>query len=86
METVATQDIETLIVDNVAETVVVEVPQETVVLTGIMGPPGTSNISAASDVDLTDLTNGATLVYKSDTARWRATKLLDSQILEAGQF
>lgn len=86
METVAVQDIQTLVVDSVIETIVVETPQETIVLTGMIGPPGTSNISAASDVDLTDLTDGAALIYKSDTARWRATKLLDSQILEAGQF
>jgi hypothetical protein len=57
-----------------------------VVVTGIMGPPGASTISDMSDIDKTELTDGATLVYKADTAIWKATNKLDNQILEAGQF
>jgi hypothetical protein len=56
------------------------------VITGIMGPPGASSISDMLDVDKTELTNGATLVYNSSNAFWKATNKLDNQILEAGQF
>lgn len=73
----------------VAEQEVVVVTTDTtgVVVTGIMGPPGESGkISEASDIDKTNLVNGATLVYASNKAKWVATTLLENQILEAGQF
>jgi hypothetical protein len=73
----------------VAEQEVVVVNNETtgVVVTGIMGPPGESgSITEASDIDKTNLVNGATLVYASNASKWVATRLLDNQILEAGQF
>jgi hypothetical protein len=69
------------------EVVVVTTDTTGVVVTGIMGPPGESGkISEASDIDKTNLVNGATLVYASNTAKWVATTLLENQILEAGQF
>lgn len=68
------------------EVVVVNTDTTGIVITGIMGPPGFTSITNASDIDKTELTDGATLVYKADTAIWRATNRLDSQILEAGQF
>lgn len=69
------------------EVVVVTTDTTGVVVTGIMGPPGANGtISGASDLDTTGLTDGATLVYRADTAIWRATNRLDNQILEAGQF
>lgn len=66
--------------------VVVTTDNPGVVITGIMGPPGSSSLSNMVDVDRTDLTDGATLVYKADTQVWRTTNTLDNQILEAGQF
>lgn len=68
------------------EVVVVATETSGVVVTGIMGPPGLSSISNATDIDRTQLTDGAVLVYKADTSIWRATNRLDNQILEAGQF
>lgn len=69
------------------EVVVVTTETSGVVVTGIMGPPGASgSITGSSDIDTTGLTDGATLVYRADTATWRATNKLDNQILEAGQF
>jgi len=69
------------------EVVVVTTDTTGVVVTGIMGPPGeSSKISEASDIDKTNLVNGATLVYASNSSKWIATRLLDNQILEAGQF
>lgn len=68
------------------QVVVVNTEVSGVVVTGIMGPPGSTSISGMSDIDKTGLTDGATLVYKADTAIWKATNKLDNQILEAGQF
>lgn len=69
-----------------SETVVVSQDTGVVVVTGIMGPPGASSLSELSDVDKTQLVNGATLVYNASNAIWKATNKLDNQILEAGQF
>lgn len=69
------------------EVVVVTTDTTGVVVTGIMGPPGESgSISESSDIDKTNLVDGATLVYSANTAKWVATRLLENQILEAGQF
>ena len=68
------------------EVVVVNTETSGIVVTGIMGPPGTTTISGLTDIDRTDLTDGATLVYKASNAVWKATNKLDNQILEAGQF
>jgi hypothetical protein len=73
-----------VISDN--ETVVVSQDTGMVVVTGIMGPSGASSLSDMSDVDKTQLVNGATLVYDANRAIWKATNKLDNQILEAGQF
>lgn len=77
METIITSDNETIVVSQDTAQVVV---------TGIMGPPGSTTIANMTDVDKTELTDGAVLVYKAQTAVWKATNRLDSQILEAGQF
>lgn len=77
METIITSDNETIVVSQDTAQVIV---------TGIMGPPGSTTIANMTDVDKTELTDGAVLVYKAQTAVWKATNRLDSQILEAGQF
>lgn len=76
---------ESIIVSS-SETVVVSQDTGRVIVTGIMGPPGASSLSELSDVDKTQLVNGATLVYSASNAIWKATNKLDNQILEAGQF
>lgn len=43
-------------------------------------------ITTAEDVDRTFLADGATLVYRTDTNKWHATNLLDSQELDGGRF
>lgn len=71
------------------EVVVIDTNTTGVVVTGLLGPPGVSgstSISGMTDVDTSELVDGATLVYVSDTSTWKATKKLDNQILEAGQF
>jgi hypothetical protein len=68
------------------QTIVTQNTTVQTIVTGMLGPPGVTTLSNASDVDTTQLTDGALLVYKADTAIWRATNKLDNQILEAGQF
>jgi hypothetical protein len=68
------------------EVVVVSSDTSSVVVTGIMGPPGASSIADMVDVDKSQLTDGAVLVYVASTSTWKATNKLDNQILEAGQF
>ena len=68
------------------ERVVEKVETGTVVVTGIVGPRGITTISGASDLDLTGLTDGATLVYQQNIAKWLATKELDNQVMNGGFF
>jgi hypothetical protein len=58
----------------------------TVVVTGVLGPRGITTISAAGDIDLSGLVNGATLVYDQNLSKWVATKELDSQVMNGGFF
>lgn len=85
---VVTSDSNTVLVDtSVVQTVVTaESTASTTVVTGIMGPPGASTIAQLTDINKTGLVNGATLVYNANSLNWDATRLLDNQILEAGQF
>lgn len=78
-------DLEQVVVSD-EQVLVVQSDTPQVVVTGLMGPPGFTSITNADDVDKSQLTDGAVLVYKADTSIWRATNRLDSQILEAGQF
>lgn len=55
-------------------------------LTGPVGPSGVTMLSQAQDVDVTELKDGAILVYRFDTGIWAATNSLNDQILEAGQY
>lgn len=69
-------------------TVVQNIETTTVVVGGIMGPPGISggSVSASVDVDITNLQNGSVLVYSTNNAKWQATQLLENQTINAGFF
>lgn len=67
-------------------TAVVEAGTPTVIVAGMMGPQGATDISSMGDVDASQLQDGGILVYKQATQRWTATNTLDRQILEGGQF
>jgi len=69
------------VVTSEQEVVVVSSDTSSVVVTGIMGPPGASSIADMLDVDKTELTDGAVLVYVANTSTWKTTKKLDNQIL-----
>lgn len=68
------------------DTVTIEAGTPAVIVSGLMGPPGASEISALKDVDTTQLQDGGILVYQQATQKWTATNTLERQILEGGQF
>lgn len=79
----------TLVTQQAVTNVVSEGPkQPSVVVTGVMGPPGSANVrmNMIKDVDMTQLETGAILVYNASTSKWYATNLLDHQVIESGQF
>jgi len=53
---------------------------------GPPGPAGSSSISGLSDVDTTGLVNGALLIYSNQLGLWKASKTLEQQTLECGQY
>lgn len=52
--------------------------------TGATG--GIQNIANASDVDTTDKLEGSILVYSVADQKWKATRLLQQQTIESGQY
>lgn len=83
-EVAQTGNTQTVVVDTA--TVVVEAGAPLVVVSGMMGPAGASDLADMGDVDTTQLQDGCVLVYKQATQRWTATNTLDRQILDGGQF
>lgn len=69
-------------------------PTNTVTATsvGIQGPagpsgaPGPNSISGASDIDMTNVQDGALLIYNANTSKFAADINLESQIIEGGHF
>lgn len=61
-------------------------PGGRVVVTGIMGPPGSSTIAGLMDTNLTTLVNGSVLVYSSATQKWTSTTTLEDQYMNGGAF
>lgn len=61
--------------------------QAVVTAVGIPGPSGTnSSIKDSVDFDKTNLQDGALLIYRADTDKITTTKLLNQQVIEAGQY
>lgn len=68
-------------------TVVQTTDTPTIVVGGIMGPPGpASNLSSSGDVDITNLQDGSTIVWDVASNTWQATTLLEKQVINAGFF
>lgn len=59
----------------------------TVSAVGIQGISGTSRpIEEAPNVDATNLQNGSLLIYNTTSSMWVASKLLNAQDMDAGEF
>ena len=93
METIATVEDQTVVVSTEANNTVIVgdvLNPATIIVTGQMGPPGRTSgitdISSATDIDITNLQNGSLLAYSESTSKWVATTTLTSQTLECGQF
>lgn len=56
--------------------------------TGLSNPAIVESMSNIADVDVTTngQENGSVLVYKTITNKWTATRNLDLQIMEGGEF
>jgi NADPH-dependent curcumin reductase CurA len=75
-----------VIVTETNNTVVINTQQPNVIVSGMIGPTGVTSFSGLTDIDLNQLSAGSVLVYNAGTQKWTATKLLDQQIVESGQF
>ena len=60
--------------------------QPVVATVGIQGPNGVASILKAEDIDTTNLEDGAVLVYDSQKQKMVTTRLLEQQVMEAGQY
>lgn len=67
-------------------TVIVEHKQPQVIVAGMIGPQGVTTIEGLQNVDISNLTDGALLVYKSLVQKWVATTTLDAQNMEGGYY
>jgi hypothetical protein len=86
-DTVVVQSNDTAVIQpQVVNQVVTEEKGTTLIVTGIMGPPTVNSITNSGDIDVSNLQSGSMLVYNTTTNKWVATKLLDQQTIEAGQF
>lgn len=75
------------IVDQKPSGIVVQrIDAPTTVITGMIGPPGISNISQSADVDISALTDGAILIYQTNTSKWTAGVNLTNQIIDGGSY
>jgi hypothetical protein len=54
--------------------------------TGPAGANGLSLLSAATDVDVTNITDGALLIFNEGNGKWTAGTMLESQYIEGGHF
>lgn len=77
---------ERVIEQSEAGTVVQRVDAGTIVVTGMIGPPGVANITDASDLDKTNLQDGSVLVYQASNTKWIATKDLVKQNIDGGSY
>ena len=78
--TVVTTELVTATLDTSTST-------STVDAVGIQGMSASDiGISGLNDVDAANPDNGSVLVFKQITSKWTATRTLDLQIMEGGEF
>jgi hypothetical protein len=58
----------------------------TLASSNVSNPAVVESLSNVSDVDTSGRTNGSVLVYKTNTNKWTATRTLDLQVMEGGEF
>ena len=68
------------------DTVLVDITSPQLAVSIIEGFMAIFRLGDLVDVDVTDLEDGCVLVYRSDTEKWTATRTLEQQYINAGQF
>jgi hypothetical protein len=58
----------------------------TLASSNLSNPSSVESLGNVGDVDTSAKTNGSVLVYKTITNKWTATRTLDLQIMEGGEF
>lgn len=86
VESVSVKEVERVVVQSEQSKVIINEDKSKVIITGIVGPKANNAINQANDIDLTGLTDGATLVYSTTSSKWKATNRLEKQIMEGGQY
>lgn len=77
----------TVVVESSSAVATLVTQTNTIIAGGLVGPRGPSaSVSESSDVDVTNLQDGSTLVYDTAAGKWQATKLLEKQVINAGFF
>lgn len=86
-EVVVIQSGDTSVVqEQIVNRVVTDDKPARIITSGMMPPSVVSSITGSGDIDITNLQAGSMLVYNTTTNKWVATRLLDQQTIEAGQF
>lgn len=77
---------ERVVEQSKAGTIVQKIDAGTIVITGMIGPAGVSNITDAKDLNKTGLADGSVLVYEASTTKWVATNDLIKQTIDGGSY
>jgi hypothetical protein len=83
------EDVTAVVTPDEALTVAVSEGSYTLNTTSQLNNPSVvESITNIADVDVTTngLNNGSLLIYKSATNKWTASRLLDFQVMEGGEF
>jgi hypothetical protein len=58
----------------------------TLAASNLSNPASVRSLSDVGDVDTSAIENGSVLVYKTIKHKWTATRILDLQVMEGGEF
>lgn len=91
MDIINVAETTTVISTSTNNNVIVSVPSTNTITTAGPGPVGATGAAGPKgdpgiELDLSQLTNGALLVYQENIATWIATRTLEDQIMNGGFF
>jgi len=72
-----------IIVDSTNTVIVSTGTTDKIILSGAMGPRGINTINTALDIDISQISDGSTLLYSNNTSKWTATNTSATKILSA---
>lgn len=83
------QDVEpqvVLISDDTPQVIIAQSEPGPQGLPGPQGEAGISKLGDATDVDTSSAQNGSLLVYSTNVEKWVATRTLENQYVDSGQY